>query len=53
MMNEKNLSAIELDSLIGRLTSEKQGRDVKMAENEIKGVCQMSREIFLSQPMLL
>ena len=29
-MNDKKLTAIELDSLITRLTNEKKGNDVKM-----------------------
>jgi len=42
-MKDKTLTPLELDSLIGRLTSEKNGKDVKMSETEIKGVCQMTR----------
>lgn len=32
-MNANNLSAIEIDSLISHLTSEKGGKDVKISEN--------------------
>lgn len=42
-----------MDSIISRLVSEKQGRDVKMSEGEVKAVCQMSRQVFLEQPTLL
>lgn len=52
-MEDKKLTAVELDAIISRLTGEKKGNDVKMAENEIKAICQAVREIFLSQPMLL
>lgn len=52
-MAEKPFTSIELDSLIDRLTREKGGRDVKMSEAEVRAVCQMSRQIFLEQPMLL
>ena len=52
-MHDNNLKVVQLDSLINRLVSEKQGKDVKMTENQIKGVCIMAKEIFLSQPTLL
>jgi len=29
------------------------GKNVQLAENEIRGLCLKSREIFLSQPILL
>lgn len=31
----------------------KPGKNVQLTENEIKGLCIKSREIFLSQPILL
>lgn len=31
----------------------KPGKNVQLTENEIKGLCMKSREIFLSQPILL
>lgn len=31
----------------------KPGKNVQLTENEIKGLCLKSREIFLSQPILL
>lgn len=31
----------------------KPGKNVQLTENEIKGLCMKSREIFLSQPVLL
>lgn len=42
-MNDKALTAPELDSLINRLISEKKGNDVKMTEQEIKSVCLSAR----------
>jgi serine/threonine-protein phosphatase PP1 catalytic subunit len=52
-MQDKALTPIELDSIIGRLIAEKSGKDVKLLEAEVKAVCQMSREVFLGQPVLL
>ena len=52
-MKENAITPLEIDSLIHRLTSEKHGRDVKMTENELRGVTQAARTIFLEQPTLL
>ena len=46
-MKDKELTLMELDTLIGRLTSEKKGNDVKMNEQDIKCVVQHARQIFL------
>lgn len=52
-MQDKVLTGVELDSIISRLVAEKTGKDVKLSETEVKAVCQMSREVFLQQPVLL
>uniref|UniRef100_A0AC34QHA0 Serine/threonine-protein phosphatase n=1 Tax=Panagrolaimus sp. JU765 TaxID=591449 RepID=A0AC34QHA0_9BILA len=47
---------LSVDSIIQRLTEirgSKPGKNVQLTENEIKGLCLKSREIFLSQPALL
>jgi hypothetical protein len=47
---------INLDNVIARLLEvrgSKPGKNVQLTENEIKGLCMKSREIFLSQPVLL
>ncbi|KAE9556190.1 hypothetical protein FO519_000529 [Halicephalobus sp. NKZ332] len=47
---------LSVDSIIQRLTEirgSKPGKNVQLSENEIKGLCVKSREIFLSQPVLL
>uniref|UniRef100_A0A915HH98 protein-serine/threonine phosphatase n=1 Tax=Romanomermis culicivorax TaxID=13658 RepID=A0A915HH98_ROMCU len=47
---------INIDSIIARLLEvrgAKPGKNVQLTENEIKGLCLKSREIFLSQPILL
>ncbi|VBB26862.1 unnamed protein product [Acanthocheilonema viteae] len=56
---------LNLDNIIARLLEEleqlnifavrgsKPGKNVQLTENEIKGLCIKSREIFLSQPILL
>ena len=43
---------IDVDTIIDKLLSAK-GKDCKLLESEIRGLCLKSREIFLSQPMLL
>jgi serine/threonine-protein phosphatase PP1 catalytic subunit len=50
------MSEIDLDAILGRLLdvrNSKQGRPVHLTEEEIRGLCQKSRELFLRQPMLL
>ncbi|XP_025213769.1 serine/threonine-protein phosphatase PP1-alpha catalytic subunit isoform X1 [Theropithecus gelada] len=47
---------LNLDSIIGRLLEvqgSRPGKNVQLTENEIRGLCLKSREIFLSQPILL
>uniref|UniRef100_A0A8D2KYS3 Serine/threonine-protein phosphatase n=1 Tax=Varanus komodoensis TaxID=61221 RepID=A0A8D2KYS3_VARKO len=47
---------LNLDSIIGRLLevqSSRPGKNVQLTENEIRGLCLKSQEIFLSQPILL
>ena len=53
MIKDNPISPLEVDSLIHKLTSEKRGRDVPMTENELRGVNQCVRNIFLQQPALL
>lgn len=48
MQNEE----IDVDTIINKLLEAK-GKDCKLLESEIRGLCLKSREIFLSQPMLL
>jgi serine/threonine-protein phosphatase PP1 catalytic subunit len=48
MQNEE----IDVDTIINKLLDAK-GKDCKLTESEIRGLCLKSREIFLSQPMLL
>jgi serine/threonine-protein phosphatase PP1 catalytic subunit len=43
---------IDVDTIINKLLEAK-GKDCKLLESEIRGLCLKSREIFLSQPMLL
>uniref|UniRef100_A0A8C3NX45 Serine/threonine-protein phosphatase n=1 Tax=Cyanoderma ruficeps TaxID=181631 RepID=A0A8C3NX45_9PASS len=47
---------LNLDSIISRLLEvqgSRPGKNVQLTENEIRGLCLKSREIFLSQPILL
>ena len=47
---------IEVDKIIEKLLEvkgSKPGKQVNLTENEIKGLCMKSREIFISQPILL
>lgn len=48
MQNEE----IDVDTIINKLLDAK-GKDCKLMESEIRGICLKAREIFLSQPMLL
>jgi hypothetical protein len=43
---------VDVDKIISRL-QENGGKDVKLLESEIRGLCVRAREIFLEQPMLL
>ena len=43
---------VEIDKVIQKLVGDK-GKEVKLNENEIRGICNTAREIFMSQPMLL
>lgn len=42
-----------LNSLLFTVRGAKPGKNVQLQENEIRGLCLKSREIFLSQPILL
>ena len=47
---------LNVDSIIARLLEvrgSRPGKNVQLAENEIRSLCLKSREIFLSQPILL
>jgi len=51
-----NMSDFNIDSIIDRLLEvrgSKPGKPVQLTENEIKEICYKSREIFISQPILL
>lgn len=43
---------VDVDKIINKLL-ENGGKDVKLLESEIRGLCLRAREIFLEQPMLL
>ncbi|KAL1402659.1 hypothetical protein pipiens_019680, partial [Culex pipiens pipiens] len=48
--------ALNIDHLIAMLLEvrgARPGKNVQLSENEIRGLCLKSREIFLSQPILL
>ena len=52
----KSSSAIDVDHIIDKLISvrgSKPGKTVNLTEQEIRGLCIKSREIFISQPILL
>uniref|UniRef100_A0A7S2TZP5 Serine/threonine-protein phosphatase n=1 Tax=Lotharella oceanica TaxID=641309 RepID=A0A7S2TZP5_9EUKA len=54
-MQKKKIS-LDIDSIITRLLEvcgQKPGKQVQLAEDEVKGLCLKSRDIFISQPMLL
>jgi serine/threonine-protein phosphatase PP1 catalytic subunit len=47
---------IDIDSVIARLLEvrgSRPGKQVQLAEHEVRGLCIKAREIFLSQPILL
>ncbi|KAG5201582.1 hypothetical protein JEQ12_004345 [Ovis aries] len=51
-----DIDTLNIDSIIQRLLEvrgPKPGKNVQLQENEIRGLCLKSREIFLSQPILL
>ncbi|KAK5933063.1 hypothetical protein CgunFtcFv8_004719 [Champsocephalus gunnari] len=51
-----DVDKLNIDSIIQRLLEvrgAKPGKNVQLQENEIRGLCLKSREIFLSQPILL
>ena len=51
-----DVEKLNIDSIIARLLevrNSKPGKNVQLAENEIRGLCLKSRELFLSQPILL
>ena len=50
-MSDFNIDAI-IDKLL-EVRSNKPGKPVNLAESEIKELCYRSREIFISQPILL
>ena len=55
MDKSKNLD-IDVDAIIEKLLSvrgSKPGKIVNLTEQEIRGLCIKSREIFISQPILL
>jgi serine/threonine-protein phosphatase PP1 catalytic subunit len=43
---------VDVDKIINKLL-ENGGKDVKLLESEVRGLCLKAREIFLEQPMLL
>lgn len=55
MSNQKE-PEIDVDSIIARLLEvrgSRPGKQVQLAEHEVRGLCVKAREIFLSQPILL
>ena len=43
---------VDVDTIIDKLLNAK-GKECKLLESEVRGLCQNAREILLSQPMLL
>jgi serine/threonine-protein phosphatase PP1 catalytic subunit len=43
---------VDIDKIINKLL-ENGGKDVKLLESEVRGLCLKAREIFQEQPMLL
>lgn len=55
-MSTAALEPIDVDSIIEKLLSvrgARPGKQVNLSEAEIRGLCMHSREVFLSQPILL
>jgi serine/threonine-protein phosphatase PP1 catalytic subunit len=48
----EHVQEIDIDKIVEKLLEGK-GKEVKLIEAEIRGLCIKAREIFLSQPMLL
>lgn len=44
---------IEVEKIITKLLACTNGKEVKLTENEIRGLCYEAREIFMEQPILL
>ena len=47
---------IDVNAIIDRLVSvrgSRPGKQVNLAESEIRGLCMRAREVFISQPVLL
>ena len=54
--NAQPQQELDVDSIIQRLLEvrgSRPGRQVQLAEHEIRGLCLKAREIFMSQPILL
>lgn len=50
------MSDVDVDSVISRLLEVKNsrpGKQVNLAESEVRALCHRAREIFMSQPVLL
>lgn len=47
------MGSLILISVPGAVQGSRPGKNVQLTENEIRGLCLKSREIFLSQPILL
>jgi serine/threonine-protein phosphatase PP1 catalytic subunit len=55
-MSSSSLEPIDVDGIIDKLLSvrgARPGKQVNLSENEIRALCLHSREIFLSQPILV
>jgi serine/threonine-protein phosphatase PP1 catalytic subunit len=51
-----DIDILNIDNIIARLLEvrgSRPGKNVQLTESEIRGLCLKSREIFLSQPILL
>ncbi len=44
---------IEVDKIIAKLLACTNGKEAKLTENDIRGLCYEAREIFMDQPILL
>jgi serine/threonine-protein phosphatase PP1 catalytic subunit len=55
-MNHSNMVDIDVDAIIEKLLevrTAKPGKQVNLSEQEVRGLCLKSREIFMNQPILL